>query len=170
MKVGIIGAGMVGGATANALVLARVADEIVLVDAQPERAVAEAEDVLHATPFAHNALVRAGGYDALAGADVVVLSAGVPQRPGETRLQLLERNAAVFGSIIPSVLGAAPDCVLLVAANPVDIMTSRRPAPLRAAGGTGGRLWHHPRHRPLPCPAGEPTRGRAIVCPCLRAR
>ena len=123
MKVGIIGAGMVGGATANALVLARVADEIVLDDAQPERAVAEAEDVLHATPFAHNALVRAGGYDALAGADVVVLSAGVPQQPGETRLQLLERNAAVFGSIIPSVLGAAPDCVLLVAANPVDIMT-----------------------------------------------
>ena len=114
---------MVGGATANALVLARVADEIVLVDAQPERAVAEAEDVLHATPFAHNALVRAGGYDALAGADVVVLSAGVPQRPGETRLQLLERNAEVFGGIIPSVLGAAPDCVLLVAANPVDIMT-----------------------------------------------
>lgn len=123
MKVGIIGAGMVGGATANALVLARVADEVVLVDAQPERAVAEAEDVLHATPFAHNALVLAGGYDALADADVVVLSAGVPQRPGETRLQLLERNAAVFGSIIPSVLGAAPDCLLLVAANPVDIMT-----------------------------------------------
>ena len=123
MKVGIIGAGMVGGASANALVLTRAADEIVLVDAQPERAVAEAEDVRHATPFAHNALVRAGGYDELAGADVVVISAGVPQRPGETRLQLLERNAAVFGGIIPGVLGAAPDCLLLVAANPVDVMT-----------------------------------------------
>ncbi|MEZ0304816.1 MAG: hypothetical protein ACAH24_22555 [Hyphomicrobiaceae bacterium] len=96
MKVGIVGAGMVGGATANALVLTRVADEIALVDAQPERAIAEAEDVLHATPFAHNALVRAGGYDELAGADVVVISAGVPQRPGETRIQLLERNAAVL--------------------------------------------------------------------------
>ncbi len=123
MKVGIIGSGMVGGACANALVLTRVADEIVLLDAQPERAAAEAEDVLHATPFAHNALVRAGGYDHLAGADVVVLSAGVSQRPGETRLQLLERNAAVFGEIIPQVLAAAPNCLLLVAANPVDIMT-----------------------------------------------
>ena len=169
MKVGIIGAGMVGGATANALVLTRVADEIVLVDAQPERAVAEAEDVRHATPFAHNALVRAGDYDALAGADVVVLSAGVPQRPGETRLQLLERNAEVFGSIIPSVLGAAPDCVLLVAANPVDIMTVVALRLSAAAGGTGDRLGHYPRHRPLPCPSGEPARGRAIVGPRLRA-
>ncbi len=123
MKVGIIGSGMVGGACANALVLTRVADEIVLLDAQPERAAAEAEDVLHATPFAHNALVRAGGYGHLAGADLVVLSAGVSQRPGETRLQLLERNAAVFGEIIPQVLAAAPNCLLLVAANPVDIMT-----------------------------------------------
>lgn len=123
MKVGIVGAGMVGGATANALVLTRVADEIVLVDAQPERAVAEAEDVLHATPFAHDALVLSGGYDALEGAEVVVLSAGVSQRPGETRLELLERNAEVLGGIIPSVLRTAPDCLLLVASNPVDIMT-----------------------------------------------
>ena len=96
MKVAVVGAGMVGGTTANALVLTRVADETALVDAQPERTIAEAEDVLHATPFAHNALVRAGGYDELAGADVVVISAGVPQRPGETRIQLLERNAAVL--------------------------------------------------------------------------
>jgi L-lactate dehydrogenase len=123
MKVGIIGAGMVGGATANALMLTGAADQIVLVDAQPDRAVAEAEDVLHATPFAYNAQVRAGGYDRLVGVEVVVLSAGVSQQPGETRLQLLERNAAVFGAIIPQVLGAAPDCLLLVAANPVDIMT-----------------------------------------------
>jgi L-lactate dehydrogenase len=123
MKVGIIGAGMVGGATANALMLTGVADEIVLVDARAERAVAEAEDVLHATPFAHNALVRAGGYDDLGGSDVVVLSAGVSQQPGETRLQLLERNAAVLGNIIPQVLRAAPDCLLLMASNPVDVMT-----------------------------------------------
>jgi L-lactate dehydrogenase len=123
MKVGIIGAGMVGGAIANALMLTGAADEIVLVDARPERAVAEAEDVLHATPFAHNAQVRAGDYDELGGSDVVVLSAGVAQQPGETRLQLLERNAAVMGEIIPRILGAAPDCLLLLASNPVDIMT-----------------------------------------------
>ena len=123
MKVGIIGAGMVGGAIANALVLTGAADEILLVDARPERAVAEAEDVLHATPFAHNAQVRAAGYADLAGSHVVVLSAGGSQQPGETRLHLLERNAAVMGEIIPRILDATPDCLLLLASNPVDIMT-----------------------------------------------
>ncbi|GAA0604446.1 L-lactate dehydrogenase [Craurococcus roseus] len=123
MKIGIIGAGMVGGATANALVLTGAADEVVLVDALADRAVAEAEDVLHATPFGHDARVFAGGYDRLGGAEVVVLSAGVPQKPGETRLQLLGRNAEVFGAVIPQVLRAAPDCLLVVAANPVDVMT-----------------------------------------------
>jgi len=123
MKVGIIGAGMVGGATANALMLTGAAQEIVLVDARAERAVAEAEDVLHATPFAHNTVVRAGDYDDLGGSEVVVLSAGVSQQPGETRLHLLERNTAVLSGIIPKVLRAAPDCLLLMASNPVDVMT-----------------------------------------------
>lgn len=123
MKVGIVGAGMVGGATANALVLTGAADRIVLVDQSEARATAEAEDVLHATPFAHGARVASGGYDDLAGAGVVILAAGVGQRPGETRLQLLERNAAVFAAIIPAVLRAAPEAILLVATNPVDIMT-----------------------------------------------
>jgi L-lactate dehydrogenase len=132
MKVGIIGAGMVGGASANALVLARVAHEIVLVDAQPERAVAESEDVLHATPFAHNALVVAGGYDELAGADVVVLSAGVPQRPGETRLQLLERYAVVFGGII------APPSTRRYAARPTRSSAARgRPGTASPAASPG---------------------------------
>jgi L-lactate dehydrogenase len=123
MKVGIVGAGMVGGATANALVLTGTADRIVLVDQSPARATAEAEDVLHATPFAHGARVASGGYADLAGAGVVILAAGVGQRPGETRLQLLERNAAVFADVIPSVLHATPEAILLVATNPVDIMT-----------------------------------------------
>lgn len=124
MKVGIVGAGMVGGAAANALVLAGAADEVVVVDLDPGRARAEAEDVLHATPFApRNARIRAGDYGELAGAGVAVLTAGVSQRPGETRLELLGRNAEVFGAVIPQVLEAAPDCVLLVATNPVDVMT-----------------------------------------------
>jgi L-lactate dehydrogenase len=123
MKVGIVGAGMVGGATASALVLTAAADEIVLVDQNADRAVAEAEDVLHATPFAHGARVWGGDYADLGGAGVVILAAGVSQQPGETRLQLLGRNAAVFAAVIPSVLRAAPDAILLVATNPVDIMT-----------------------------------------------
>lgn len=123
MKVGIIGAGMVGGATANALVLTGAADEIVLVDQSPDRATAEAEDTRHATPFAHGARVLAGGYPELAGSGVVVLTAGVSQKPGETRLELLERNAAVFAEVIPQALAAAPRAILLVATNPVDVMT-----------------------------------------------
>lgn len=123
MKVGIIGAGMVGSATANALVLRGVATEIVLVDLDEARARAEAQDILHATPFAQTVHVVPGDIAELQGSDVIVLAAGVSQKPGETRLQLLQRNAAVFQTIVPDALRAAPDALLLVATNPVDIMT-----------------------------------------------
>ena len=123
MKVGIVGAGNVGSAAAFALVLRGAASDVVLVDANGALAAAQAEDVLHATPFATPARVRAGAAADLAGARVVVLSAGVGQRPGETRLDLLARNAAVFRELLPPVLAAAPDALLLVATNPVDVMT-----------------------------------------------
>lgn len=139
MKVGIVGAGMVGSAAANALMLTGAADEVVLVDRDAARATAEAEDVLHATPFVRGGRIAAGGYDRLAGADLVVLAAGVSQKPGETRLQLLERNAAVFAEIIPQVLDAAPEAILLVATNPVDVMTQI--ATRLAAGLPPGRVF-----------------------------
>lgn len=123
MKVGIVGAGNVGATAAFAMVLTGAASEIVLVDANAALAVAQAHDILHATPLSRPARVRAGGYADLAGAGVVVLSAGVAQRPGEPRLELLGRNAKVFGAIIPAVLDACPDAILLVASNPLDIMT-----------------------------------------------
>ena len=123
MKVGIVGAGMVGSAAANALVMRGAASEVVLVDQNPKRAQAEAEDILHAVPFAHITRVRAGGFSDLGGAGAVILAAGVSQRPGESRLELLGRNAEVFGTIVPEVLAAAPDAILLVATNPVDVMT-----------------------------------------------
>lgn len=124
MKVGIVGAGMVGGAAAHTLALLHAADEIVLVDKNEARAIAEAEDVLHATPFMDGGRVRAGAYADLAGAGVIVLAAGVAQQPGETRLALLGRNAAVFAAIVPELLAVAPEAILLVATNPVDIMTA----------------------------------------------
>ncbi|HSA79440.1 MAG TPA: L-lactate dehydrogenase [Geminicoccaceae bacterium] len=123
MKIGIVGAGMVGSAAANALVLRGAASEVVLVDQNHKRAVAEAEDILHAVPFAHITRVRAGDYADLAGSAAVILAAGVSQRPGETRLELLKRNAAVFGEIVPQILTAASDAILLIATNPVDVMT-----------------------------------------------
>ncbi|HYC02008.1 MAG TPA: L-lactate dehydrogenase [Azospirillaceae bacterium] len=123
MRIGIVGCGAVGSTAAYAMVMRGVGSELVLVDHKPELAEAQARDILHATPFAHPAQVRAGTYADLAGAGIVVLAAGVPQKPGESRLDLLARNAAVFGDIIPQVLAAAPDSILLVASNPVDVMT-----------------------------------------------
>lgn len=123
MKIGIIGCGLVGSTSAYALVMSGVGREIVLVDLNQARAEAEANDLYHAVPFAHPLTVRAGGYPDLTGARVVIIAGGVGQKPGETRLQLLQRNAEVFRQIIPAVLQHAPDAILLVVTNPVDIMT-----------------------------------------------
>jgi L-lactate dehydrogenase len=95
----------------------------VLVDVNRARAEAEANDIYHAVPFANPLTVHAGDYPDLAGARVVVLAGGVAQKPGETRLELLQRNADVFRQIVPSVFRYAPDTILLVVTNPVDIMT-----------------------------------------------
>jgi len=123
MKIGIVGSGLVGSTAAYAMLMRGVGREIVLVDLDRNRAKAEADDILHAAPFAHPIDVYAGEYADLAGSRVVIISAGVSQRPGESRLQLLQRNAQVFHSVIPSILEHAPQAILLVATNPVDIMT-----------------------------------------------
>jgi L-lactate dehydrogenase len=123
MKVGVVGAGQVGSAAAFALVLRGAASEVVIVDKNEAQAAAQAEDVLHATPFGSPARVRAGDAAELADARVVVVSAGVAQKPGETRLDLLARNADVFRELLPPVLAAAPEALILVATNPVDVMT-----------------------------------------------
>ena len=123
MKAGVIGCGFVGSSAAYAMTLAGVANEIVLVDLNAALARSQAEDILHATPFGAPVRVTAGGYEALEGSRVVILACGVGQRPGETRLQLLKRNAAVFEAVIPQVMKHAPETVLLVASNPVDVIT-----------------------------------------------
>jgi len=122
-KIGIVGTGFVGATAAYALVMRGVGSEIALVDINLARAKAEAADILHAVPFAHAMRVTAGDYSELADSKIVIITAGVNQKPGETRLQLLERNAAIFKSVVPQVLEYAPDAVLIVATNPVDIMT-----------------------------------------------
>jgi len=123
MKIGIVGCGMVGSASAFALVMRGIGREIVLVDLNRSRAEAEASDIRHAVPFANPLSVGVGDYADLAGCRCVVIAAGVAQKPGETRLQLLKRNAAVFREVVPSILRHAPGAVLVVVANPVDVMT-----------------------------------------------
>lgn len=123
MKIGIVGSGFVGATSAYAMVMRGVGREIVLVDLNRSRAQAEADDIFHAVPFAEPLDIRAGDYSDLVDSRVVVISAGVSQRPGETRLELLGRNARVFHQIVPQVLHYAPEAILVIATNPVDIMT-----------------------------------------------
>lgn len=137
MKVAIVGAGMVGSTAAYAMTLQGTCSDLVLVDLDHKLAVAQARDIQHAAPFARPVRILAGDYADIAGAALVILAAGVSQRPGETRLSLLDRNARVFQSVIPSVLRHAPDALLLVATNPVDVMTH---IAARIAGAPPGRV------------------------------
>jgi L-lactate dehydrogenase len=141
MKVGIVGSGFVGATAAYALVMRGVGREIVLVDKSEARAIAEADDIRHAVPFAHPLEVRAGSFADLTGCRVVVLCAGVGQKPGESRLKLLQRNAAVFREVVPSILRHAPDAVIIVATNPVDVMTHLATRFAMEAGVPVGRVF-----------------------------
>lgn len=122
-KVGLVGAGMVGSSFAYALMQRSLASELVIVDANNERAIGEAMDLNHGLPFVRNMRISAGDYSALAESSVVVITAGANQKPGETRLDLLQRNADIMASIIPRVVETAHEAVIIIASNPVDIMT-----------------------------------------------
>lgn len=141
MKTGVVGTGMVGATAAYALVMRGVGREVVLVDKSAKRALAEADDILHAVPFAHPLRVTAGDYPDLAGCKAVIVAAGVAQKPGETRLELLSRNAAVFHEVIPAILRHAPEAVLIIATNPVDIMTHLAARYAAEFGAPPGRVF-----------------------------
>ena len=123
MKVGIIGAGSVGSAAAFSLMMTGVAHKVVLIDMNEKKAQAEAMDIAHAAPFGHAGKIKAGTYEDLDGCEIVIVTAGANQKPGETRIDLLGRNVKIFESIIPQVAKYAPDSILLITANPADIMT-----------------------------------------------
>lgn len=123
MKVGIVGCGFVGSTAAYAIALKGVVSELLLIDIDKKMAQSHAEDIMHATPFGKPVRVSAGDYPELEGAGVVILACGVAQKQNETRLQLLERNAQVFKTVVPRALAYVPEAILLVASNPVDIMT-----------------------------------------------
>ena len=122
-RVAIIGAGNVGSTFGYALLLSGLAAEIVLIDANRSRAEGEAMDLNHAVPFAYPTRIWAGDYADCAGAALTVITAGANQRPGETRLDLVRKNAAIFREIVPAVARHSPDGILLVATNPVDALT-----------------------------------------------
>ncbi|MGD9308932.1 MAG: hypothetical protein PVG51_07340 [Desulfosarcina sp.] len=104
--IGVIGAGNVGVAVAYAIFLQAMASEIVLIDQNRKKAEGEAMDLMHGQAFVEKTKVRAGGYSDLASAQVVIITAGVAQRPGESRIDLLNRNAAVFRDILSQLLSS----------------------------------------------------------------
>lgn len=122
-RVAIVGAGNVGATFAYSLLLSGLASEIVLIDANHAKAEGEAMDLNHAMPLGRPARIWAGTYEDTAGAIITVITAGAAQRPGETRLDLVQRNTEIFKQIIPKIVENNPNGILLIATNPVDILT-----------------------------------------------
>ena len=122
-KVAVIGCGFVGAASAFAIMESGLFSEMVLIDANKEKAEGEALDISHGLPFSKPMQIYAGDYQDIADASVIVVTAGAGQKPGETRLDLVKKNVGIFGSIIPRIAEVNKDAIMLIVANPVDILT-----------------------------------------------
>jgi L-lactate dehydrogenase len=122
-KVAIVGLGNVGATLAYALTLSGLATEIVLVDRNAYKAEGEAMDLMHTVPLVRPTRIFAGDYSDIKGAAITVVTAGTAQQPGETRLNLAQRNTDIFKQIIPEIVNNNPDGLILIATNPVDVLT-----------------------------------------------
>ena len=123
-KIVIIGCGFVGAACAFSLMQSGLFPEIVLIDSDSAKAEGEALDISHGIPFAKPAKIYAGNYDDITDASMIVITAGANQKPGETRLDLVKKNISIFKSILPEIRCRNYQGILLVVANPVDILTT----------------------------------------------
>lgn len=122
-KVAMIGCGFVGSASCFALMQSGIFSEMVLIDAVPEKAEGEALDIAHGLLYAKPMNIYAGTYDDITDAAIIIISAGAAQKPGETRLDLVKKNVGIFKSIIPEIAKRNSEGILLIVANPVDILT-----------------------------------------------
>ena len=122
-KVAVIGTGFVGSSSAFALMESGLFSEMILLDADQNRAEGEALDISHGLPFARPMKITAGTYDDLVDAAIIVITAGAGQKPGETRLDLVKKNVAIFRTIIGEIAKRNCQGILLIVANPVDILT-----------------------------------------------
>lgn len=122
-KVAVIGCGFVGSATAFCLMQSGLFSEIVLLDVDKDKAEGEAMDITHGTPFAGRMKIYAGDYDDIMDAAIIIITAGANQKDGETRLDLVNKNRKIFEGIIPQISEKNYDGILLIVANPVDILT-----------------------------------------------
>ncbi len=122
-KAAVIGCGFVGSATAFSLMQSGLFSEIVLIDADMDRAEGEALDISHGVPFSRHMKIYAGTYDDIVDAAIIIITAGANQKPDETRLDLVHKNVAIFRSIIPEIAKRNCAGILLIVSNPVDILT-----------------------------------------------
>ena len=123
-KVVMIGCGFVGAACSFAIMQSGLFSEMVLIDADKSKAEGEALDISHGVPFAKPIKIYAGDYDDIKDASLIIVTAGANQKPGETRLDLVKKNISIFKSIIPEIKKRDFNGVLLIVANPVDILTT----------------------------------------------
>lgn len=144
IKIAVIGTGFVGSTAAYTLLLRQRMSELVLIDINRDKAIGDVLDMNHGLPFIGGVKVWAGDYADCAGADIIVITAGAAQRPGETRLDLLKRNVAIMGDIIENVTRHNRDGIMLIAINPVDIMSyyawKKSKWPVERVIGTGTLL------------------------------
>ena len=122
-KVAVIGCGFVGAASSFALMESGLFSEMVLIDANKDKAIGEALDISHGLPFSKPMQIYAGDYKDIRDAAIIVVTAGAGQKPGETRLDLVKKNVSIFKSIIPQISEVNKDAIMLIVANPVDILT-----------------------------------------------
>ncbi len=124
MKIGIIGTGLVGSTTAYTLILKGMVRELVMIDVNKNRAEAEMLDIFHTTAYTNSCRFINGDYADLEGSDIIIITAGAHQQPGETRLSLYERNIEIFRKIVSGIIEYTADSLILIASNPVDLMTN----------------------------------------------
>ncbi len=122
-KVTIVGAGMVGATVAHSVVMKNIAEEIALIDINEELVTAQVMDLQHAVPFAGQIEIKVGSYEDCQDSGVAVITCGVAQKPGETRLDLLNKNAKIVSEVAEKIFANNPDIVLVVVTNPVDVLT-----------------------------------------------
>lgn len=122
-KIAIVGTGFVGSTTAYTLMLSGLISELVLIDINARKAEGEAMDMNHGMPFVRPVKIYGGEYSDCKDADIVVITGGANQKPGETRIDLVNKNTAIFRDVIGNIVKYNTDCILLVVTNPVDILT-----------------------------------------------
>ena len=121
-KITVIGAGSVGAAITNDIMVQGIASEILLIDINKQKAFGEALDIYQGAPFCSPAIVRSGDYEDAADSDIVIITSGVPRKPGQTRLELAQTNVNILKQITPQIVKYAPEAIYILVSNQVGIL------------------------------------------------